>query len=127
MARACAEIKILLIDDDENFRTALAANLRDDGHDVHEYGKPDDVPALAALGGFSVVLTDYQMPMKDGLAFADAFHALHPTVPIVLVTALSVRRRVVTPTQRDFVHWRRKPVDYDELHVFLHHLTCSRG
>ncbi len=119
----CSELPILLIDDDESFRIALAANLRDDGHQVHEYSAPHEVPTVASLKTGTLVITDLQMPGVSGLSFAETFHAAHPTVPIVLITAYGPSSLVFCT--RDFLHVRRKPFDYEDLHGLLHQLAVS--
>ena len=49
--RACKEISVVVVDDETSFRTALAENLRDDGHPVRDYADP---LAIGALDGASV-------------------------------------------------------------------------
>ena len=34
---------VLLLDDDDDFRLALAANLTDDGHSVRHFARPADI------------------------------------------------------------------------------------
>ena len=77
---------LLVVDDDERFRSALVANLREDGFDLVEYENGPSVP-LDQLSGVRAVITDYLMEQEDGLAFAKRFHAAFPAVPIVIVTA----------------------------------------
>jgi CheY-like chemotaxis protein len=98
----------------------LAANLRADGHAVHEYGSPDELPPLTTLA-VAVVVSDYQMPGMDGLTFAKAFHEAHPAVPILLLTACS--GVLGCPSDAAFVKVRSKPSEYDELHSLLHELV----
>jgi DNA-binding NtrC family response regulator len=120
--RPCGEIIVLVVDDDDAFRSAVVDNLRDDGHPVLECEAPSAVPPLAGLNQVALVVTDYHMPAVDGLAFADAFHAVHPGVPIVLVSAQWTADVSAQATARGFVHALRKPIDYDDLHMLLHHL-----
>jgi DNA-binding NtrC family response regulator len=108
-----------LIDDDADFRTGLAAMLRDDGHEVQEFCRPNELPALARLPGFDAVITDYRMVGHDGLVFADCFHAVHPTVPVVLITAYWTHHLEAEASRRSFLHLWRKPIDYNELHELL--------
>jgi DNA-binding NtrC family response regulator len=119
----CSAMPILVVDDDESFRTALAANLRDDGHAVRECADPAEVLLMADLGDVALVITDYQMPGLDGLAFADAFHAVYVQVPVVLLSASALPPRRPAAARGEFLHMRQKPVDYDELHQLLHQLS----
>jgi DNA-binding NtrC family response regulator len=116
------ESVVLLVDDDESFRSALAENLRDDGFEVIEYAAAPEVPPLAAFQDVRVVVTDYDMPGTDGLSFADTFHAVHPTVPIIMVTGACTTQLEAEATARGFMSLMRKPLEYDRLHSLLHRL-----
>ena len=78
---------ILLVDDDPSFRLGLAGVLGDDGHEVFAYAFPARSPRTVRLRGVTLLITDYDMPGENGIAFADRFHAARPDVPVVLVTA----------------------------------------
>jgi len=106
---------VLLIDDDEDFRAALAANLVDDGYQVTEFAAPTHVPPLTSLEGLTTLILDYQLSGEDGLAFADRFHTAHPNVPVVMVTAYWSNYLDAQVAARDFITLRRKPIDYEEL------------
>jgi DNA-binding NtrC family response regulator len=123
--RSCTRVKILLFEDDQAFRTALAENLREDGHEVAAYAGPACAPPASSLTDARVVITDQAMAPGDlsGLEFADAFHAVHPAVPVVLVTACATAELDAEVSARPFVHLRRKPIAYDELHALVHHLA----
>jgi DNA-binding NtrC family response regulator len=120
----CDEMHIIVLDDDEPFRNGLAENLREDGHRVEEYCGPTEVPPLGTLSSVHVVITDHQMSPHgpDGLTFADTFHRVHPTVPIVLVTACGSQLLDAQVALRDFVHLCRKPIGYGDLHSLVHEL-----
>lgn len=79
---------ILLIDDDEPFRTGLAANLREDGCEVLEVASGPSVP-VDQLPAIDLVVTDYPMDREDELAFARRFHRTFPTVPVIILTAFA--------------------------------------
>jgi DNA-binding response OmpR family regulator len=109
---------VLLIDDDEDFRHACAAMLREDGHTVQEYPRSDDVPP-AILGDADVVVTDYQLPGQSGLTFAERVRGTHPTLPILLLTAYWSHHLEGEALGRGFL-LRRKPIPYEELHTLIH-------
>jgi DNA-binding NtrC family response regulator len=111
---------IVLLDDDESFRNALAENLRDDGYEVMEYATAREVPPLTALGEVGLVVTDYDMPGTNGLAFADTFHAAYPNVPIIMVTGVCTKSLETQAAARGFVCVLRKPIQYDQLQHLLY-------
>ena len=80
--------RVLLIDDDTAVLTATARLLERLGCDVDRYADPQVAVAQARLDAvpWDCVITDLTMPGLDGLAVADAIHARHPALPIVLAT-----------------------------------------
>jgi DNA-binding response OmpR family regulator len=106
---------VILLDDDDDFRLALAANLSDDGYSVRHYARPADVPPLLLEEAVTILILDFEMNGEDGLSFADRFHAFHPDVPVVMLTAYWSDFLDREIGARDFIVLRRKPVDYEEL------------
>jgi two-component system nitrogen regulation response regulator GlnG len=105
---------VLLLDDDDDFRLALAANLIDDGHRVQHFASSAGIE-MPFNESVSMLIVDYEMGGEDGLSFADRFHAAHPDVPVVMVTAHSSEFLDYEIAARHFITLRRKPVDYDDL------------
>jgi DNA-binding NtrC family response regulator len=118
---------VVLLDDDEGFRSALAENLRDDGYHVVEYATAHEIPPLTALDEVRVVVTDYDLPGTNGLTFADTFHAVYPNVPIILVTGVCTRSLEAQAAARGFVCLLRKPIEYDTLYHLLHQTSGLGG
>jgi DNA-binding NtrC family response regulator len=106
---------VLLVDEDEDFRRALADNLTDDGILVRQFGRPSSVPPLASFERLTMLILDYQMDGENGLDFADRFHTSHPRVPVVMVTAYSSAHLDAEVARRSYLTLRRKPVEYEEL------------
>ena len=106
---------VVLLDHDDDFRSALAANLTDDGYMVQHFARPADVPPLTSFEGLTVLILDFEMDGEDGLSFADRFHATHPHVPVVMVTAYWSSFLDAEVAARNFITLCRKPVDYEEL------------
>lgn len=115
---------VLLLDDDDSFRNALAENLRDDGYRVVDYGAAQDLPPFTALSDVKVLVTDYDLPGTNGLTFADRFHAAYPNVPIIMVTGACTRHLEAQAAARGFVSVLQKPLEYDKLHRLLHHVPA---
>src|SRR5205085_3060587 len=113
---------VVVVDDDDAFRTGLAANFEDDGHRVYQYEDPRAV-LPAALDHADVVVTDYQMAAIDGLTFADGVHARRPDLRVVLATAYwTVEMEAQVAARSSFLRLCRKPMDYADLHLLVHEL-----
>ena len=80
---------ILLVEDDELVGQLLARVLSDSGYAVEE--ADDGASALQAAhglnGSLSLIITDINMPVMDGLEFARALRLTDRKVPFLFVTA----------------------------------------
>jgi two-component system, NtrC family, response regulator AtoC len=115
------QARILLVEFDEAFRTALAATLRDDDYTVVEYRHPAEVPPQSAPAA-GVVIGDC-LPSHDGLALADRVHAVHPHTPIVICSTYATPYLELEVARRPHIHLLRKPIDYAVLAGLLE--LCS--
>jgi len=80
---------ILVIDDQSSIRSILAMVLKDLGHEVKlaEDGQKG-IELLEGQGDFSLVITDINMPNKDGNEVASHIRkACCSTIPVVAITA----------------------------------------
>jgi DNA-binding NtrC family response regulator len=116
----CDAISVLLLDDEPSFRMSLAEMLGDDGHDVRAYAAPAHLPPLPTLENVAILVTDYEMPGKNGIILADAFHSQHPDVPVILVTAYRTHSLDAQVRARPFLRLVQKPIDYAVLHALIH-------
>src|SRR5579871_2536441 len=86
--------RLLIAEDEEAVRNAVARALSLDGHDV--VTRADGAAALEALTGaaqrFDLLLTDIKMPIMDGIALALAAARDQPELPIVLMTGYADQR-----------------------------------
>lgn len=118
-------IKILLVEDDEDFRSGLAANLREDGYDVREFAQPAQLPPMEHLADVEFVITDYDLPVENGLRLIDRFHEANPAVPVAIVTAFATPNLEAQVARRRFASLLRKPVDYETLHALVERAAGS--
>jgi DNA-binding NtrC family response regulator len=88
--------RVLVIDDDDLMRWAVAETLREDGWQVIEAG--DRREAEAALGTadapFDVVLLDYRLPDSDNLSLLATIRARSPHSRVILMTAFQTEDMV---------------------------------
>ncbi len=102
---------VLVIDDEEGFRSFLCDVLSDAGHEVTE--AQDGSAALAALSRarFDLVLTDLKMPGPDGAAVVRHVHAMHPETPVVVITAHASVETAVDTLTHGAVDYLKKPLE----------------
>jgi DNA-binding NtrC family response regulator len=78
--------RVLVVDDDQAARRALALVLSDAGYHVSEASNGHE--ALAAMGKrrYAVILTDYLMPGMNGLRLLRTCRMLWPFIPVILLS-----------------------------------------
>lgn len=83
------DCRILIAEDDPGIRDFLEDALKMQGYQVESV--EDGTRALEALAAepFDLVLSDVRMPNVDGIELCRQMSALHPHVPVVLMTGLS--------------------------------------
>lgn len=80
-------MRILLVDDDRDVRELLGDYLRKKGYEVDE--AEDGVVGLHKFrhGEYDAVVSDYQMPRKNGIIFLQDVRRLEPATRLILQTA----------------------------------------
>ncbi len=79
--------RILLADDEVDFRISLAEALAGGGYDIQQCSNGDEALALLQKQTFDVVLTDLRMPGADGLEVLRQAAARMPDCILIVVTA----------------------------------------
>jgi CheY-like chemotaxis protein len=82
-----ADLRILLVDDDEFVLNAHAALLRHMGLSPQISSRPLETLAELEAGQFDIVITDLRMPEISGLEFARQVRSICPNIRIFLLTA----------------------------------------
>ena len=78
--------KVLLTDDNEAVRFALALALKKAGFDVVEADNGDEVMARDDLDDIDVVVTDILMPGKDGIELLMELRERVPDLPVIAIS-----------------------------------------
>lgn len=85
---------VLLVEDENIVRQAIARLLRSAGYDVLDLDRPAVALALAEEGStaFDLLLTDVQMPGMTGPELAARIRELRPGLPVVFMSAYAPER-----------------------------------
>jgi len=65
------------------------------------------------------VLTDLNMPGKDGLTLIDSLRAVNPELPVIVMTAFGTVASAVDAMKRGAADYLTKPIDLEELDVLV--------
>ena len=108
--------KVLLVDDEVNAVSALAALLGDEGLDVASATSGERALTLADSRWPDVAVLDVQMPGMDGLMVLERLRQKDPGLPAVIMTGhMEIHAGIAEARARGGVTYVGKPVDVDEL------------
>jgi DNA-binding response OmpR family regulator len=87
-ARGMPRARVLVVEDDTLVREVMVEALTEAGFQVHDAEDGDEAAKLIDADGYSLVVTDINMPGKlDGIDVAAYARRKRPGIPIVFVTA----------------------------------------
>jgi DNA-binding NtrC family response regulator len=110
---------ILVVDDDDAILDMVQDLLTDAGFAVRTADSAEDALALAREYECDAVLTDIQMPGKDGLELLAELRALRPDTPVVLMSAFGSIRSAVAAMRAGALDYVTKPFEAEDLLVAL--------
>lgn len=100
--------KILVVDDREDNRTALRYFLDGKGYDVLEVGGGEE--AIGIIKKYNrdipLVITDYQMPIMDGIELTKWLKSTFPEIKVILISSYDrsiIEEAALTAGADDFV------------------------
>ncbi len=106
---------ILLVDDDDVFRTRLARAFSDRELDVRTAAGYDEAVASATLDSPQLAVVDLKMPGRSGLELVRALHEIDPTTQIVVLTGYGSIATAVEAVKHGARNYLPKPADADEI------------
>jgi two-component system NtrC family sensor kinase len=121
MNNTTEQIKILCVDDERNVLRALERIFLDDNYEIVLAGSGDEgLKILEESGTFQVVISDYRMPVMNGVEFLKDVYARWPeTVRIVLSGYADAGAIVAAINEGHIYRFIPKPWNDDELRVTI--------
>lgn len=118
-----ADTRFLIVDDMPSLRQILKAHLRRLGY--HNISEAEDgiqalqmmVAAKTTVSPFQVVISDWNMPNLDGVAFLKKVRATKEwkNLPFILLTTESEKGKVLEAVVANVSNYIVKPIDEDTL------------
>jgi DNA-binding NtrC family response regulator len=109
------KIRVLIVDDEERFRTTMTATLNKRGLDVKAV--PGGTEALAEIrkGEVDVVVLDVKMPGMDGNEALQKIKMLKEELPVIMLTGHGTMDSALAGWRDAAYAYLMKPLDADAL------------
>jgi two-component system, OmpR family, response regulator len=119
--------KILLVEDERNFAHVMRDYLVMNGFDVSVAFNGDEGLDLFSGGGYELCMLDVMMPKKDGFTLAAEIRARDKYVPLLFLTARSMREDVLRGFRTGADDYIVKPFDSEVLLMKIRAILSRRG
>ena len=110
-----AEYRVLLVDDEEEFVSALSERLMLRGIEVDSALNGEEALARLVEKEFEVVILDVMMPGLGGLEVLRQIKSTHPDTQVILLTGHGATREGIEGMRLGAFDYLIKPVDIEEM------------
>ena len=108
-------MRVLLVEDDRKAARLLSRGLQEEGFVVDVAATGEAGEERAVVNEYDVIVLDWLLPGKDGLAVCQALRAAGNSVPILMLTARDSVADRVSGLQTGADDYLTKPFAFDEL------------
>ncbi len=108
-------VKILLVEDDRNFGDVLKSYLEMHDYDIVLASDGEEGAKVFKKGAFNLCILDVMMPKKDGFTLAKEIRDQDKEVPIVFLTAKTLKEDVLEGFKIGADDYITKPFNSEEL------------
>ena len=110
-----ANVKVLLCEDDENLGMLLREYLQAKEYDVDLMPDGEEGAKAFAENRYDLCILDVMMPQKDGFTLAQEIRHLNSRVPIIFLTAKTLKEDVLAGFKIGADDYMTKPFSMEEL------------
>ncbi|RMG74077.1 MAG: response regulator [Nitrospirae bacterium] len=120
--------KVLVVDDEEMVRDVLSQMIAQTGDYVVDTAK-DGLDALNYFkeNDYDIVFTDIMMPRLSGIELVQELKKTHPSVPVVMVTALNNLETGISAMREGASDYITKPFDVEQIKNVLIRVLNERN
>ena len=111
--------RILVVDDERSMQEFLEIFLRREGFDVTTAGDVDSALVACEGGDFDLVITDVQMPGRDGIELLREIRDHSPETVVVMITAFASSDTAITAMKEGAYDYITKPFKVDEIRLVI--------
>ncbi|GFM37044.1 response regulator [Desulfovibrio psychrotolerans] len=107
--------RVLLVDDEEDFRNTLSKRLKERGYEVHTAGSGSAALAILDTVPLDVVVLDIRMPGMSGIETLGEIRAKHLGVEVLLLTGHADVPSAVEGMRLGAFDYMMKPYEFEGL------------
>ena len=108
-------MKILVVDDEKLLVKGIKFNLENEGYTVDACYDGEEAVAAARTGGYDLIILDLMMPKKDGFTLAQEIRQSNAEVPIIFLTAKTLKEDILEGFKLGADDYITKPFSMEEL------------
>lgn len=109
--------KVLLVEDDENLGFVVKDNLEMLDYEVSLAKDGQEAQKMFFNNEYHLILLDVMLPKIDGFELAGEFKAAHPSIPIMFLTAKSMKNDKIAGFKLGGDDYITKPFSIEELQL----------
>ena len=109
------KIKLLIVDDEEDFLNTIAERLGMRDFDIATASEGDLAVKVAKKGKFDVAILDINMPGMDGMELLQILKKKHKFLEVIMLTGHGAIDSAVEATKLGAYAYLEKPYDFENL------------
>ncbi|HFU75526.1 MAG TPA: response regulator transcription factor [Arcobacter sp.] len=124
------DMKLLIIEDDENILSLLQRGFKEDGHVVNSAVDGEDGEYLATVNRYDVIILDWMLPLKNGIEVISALRKQNITTPTIMLSAKGDIEDKISGLKHGADDYLSKPFSFTELEArveALYRRSVSQG
>lgn len=110
-----SQAKVLLVDDEVEFGSALAERLRLRDYDIKAVSQAEDALSSVRSDPPDIVILDFRMPGMDGIEVLKIIKQIDPSIEVIMLTGLADTYSLEEGMRSGAFEFIVKPVDIGEL------------
>ncbi len=111
--------RILVVDDEQSMREFLEIFFRREGYQVETADGVDGALLALDADDYDVVISDVQMPERDGLELLHAVKELDTDTAVIMITAFATTETAIAAMKQGAYDYVTKPFKVDELRIVV--------
>lgn len=110
---------VLIVDDEDDFRTGLHKRLRRKGFDTFSAATGREALDIASQNLLDVALVDIRMPGMDGIELLSTLKEAHPSIEVIILTGAATVKTAIEAMKLGAYDYMNKPCRFDKLQMLI--------